>query len=148
MGDRHLPLPKTAPLGGDICENFGGPFGAAFFVDHSLCNETSLGVTWRIIIRKIYSSNATFASYLYPNWMPYGVQIAMTTSPKAQCRLEPITHAYLEDLARLGAYGKGKSGVMRRFIESGIKEALEKQVIQKRSIEEFGGSVSDDDEVD
>jgi hypothetical protein len=57
------------------------------------------------------------ASYLYPNWTPNGVQIAMATSPKAQCRLEPITHAYLEDLARLGAYGKGKSGVMRRFIE-------------------------------
>jgi hypothetical protein len=51
-------------------------------------------------------------------------------------------------LARLGAYGKGKSGVMRRFIESGIKEALEKQVIPKRSIEEFGGSISDDDEGD
>jgi hypothetical protein len=72
----------------------------------------------------------------------------MATSPKAQCRLEPITHAYLEDLARLGAYGKGRSGVMRRFIENGIKEALEKQVIQKRSIEEFGGSISDDDEGD
>ena len=55
----------------------------------------------------------------------------MVASPKAQCRLEPITHAYLEDLARLGAYGKGKSGVMRRFIENEIKEALEKQVIPK-----------------
>jgi hypothetical protein len=67
-------------------------------------------------------------------------------NPKAQCRLEAINHAYLEDLAKLGAYGKGKSGVMRRFIENGIKEALEKRVIAPRNIEEFGGSVSDDDE--
>lgn len=73
----------------------------------------------------------------------------MATSPKAYCRLEPINHAYLEDLARLGAYGKGKSGVIRRFIENGIKEALEKNVIEKRRVEDFGSSATDDeDEVD
>jgi len=70
----------------------------------------------------------------------------MAKRPKAQCRLEQINHAYLEDLARLGAYGKGKSGVMRRFIENGIRDALEKGVITARKVEDFGGTVAEDDE--
>lgn len=55
-------------------------------------------------------------------------------------------HAYLEDLAKLATYGKGKSGVMRRFIENGIQQALERQVIIKRSIEDFGGSVAEEED--
>lgn len=80
--------------------------------------------------------------------MPNGVQIGAMSSPKAQCRLDPIQHAYLEDLAKLGVYGRGKSGVMRRFIDNGIQAALEKGVIPKRSIEDFGDSVSDGDDDD
>lgn len=64
---------------------------------------------------------------------------------KAQVRLEPIDVAYLTDLARIG-YGKGKSGVMRRFILNGIVTALEAKVIPTRTVEEFGGSVEDDEE--
>lgn len=67
-------------------------------------------------------------------------------APKAQCRLEPINHAYLEDLAKVGAYGKGKSGVMRRLIENGIAAALEAGVIATRRVEDFGGSVSEEDD--
>ncbi|MGH9811070.1 MAG: hypothetical protein ACRD9W_28145 [Terriglobia bacterium] len=48
-------------------------------------------------------------------------------------------------MAKLGPYGKGKAGVMRRFIENGIKEAIEKQVIAKRDIAEFGGADEEDD---
>lgn len=70
----------------------------------------------------------------------------LAQSPKAAVRLEPIMHAYLEDLAKLGSYGKGKSGVIRRFVENGITEALEKQVISKRSVEDFGGTPADDDD--
>jgi hypothetical protein len=70
----------------------------------------------------------------------------MATNPKAECRLSPINHAYLSDLAKLGPYGKGKSGVMRRFIENGIKEALENKVIAQRDISEFGGANEDDDD--
>ena len=58
----------------------------------------------------------------------------MATNPKAECRLSPINQAYLKDLAKLGPYGKGKSGVMRRFIENGIKEALENKVIAARDV--------------
>jgi hypothetical protein len=52
----------------------------------------------------------------------------MATNQKAECRLSAINHAYLNDLAKLGPYGSGKSGVMRRFIENGIKAALEAKV--------------------
>jgi hypothetical protein len=34
---------------------------------------------------------------------------------------------------------------MQRFIEDGIRVALEKQVINKRNIEEFGGVAADED---
>jgi hypothetical protein len=50
----------------------------------------------------------------------------------------------LNDLAKIGGYGKGRAGVIKRFIQNGIVEALEKGVIAKRSIEEFGGSVDED----
>lgn len=66
---------------------------------------------------------------------------------KAQLRLEPIDLAYLKDLARIG-YGKGKSGVMRRFILNGITAALESKVIGTRTVEEFGGSVEEDEDED
>jgi hypothetical protein len=77
--------------------------------------------------------------------MPNGVQNGRMAKDKQQVRLEPIDVAYLIDLARIG-YGKGKSGVMRRFILNGISQALEAKVIPARSVEEFGGSVDDDDE--
>jgi hypothetical protein len=69
----------------------------------------------------------------------------MAESPKAQCRLTPINHAYLVDLARIG-YGPGKSGVMRRFIENGIRQALESKVISTRNAEDFGESPADDED--
>lgn len=62
----------------------------------------------------------------------------MAQAPKTSVRLTPIMRAYLDDLAKIGAYGKGRSGVMRRFIENGIKEAIEKKVIAPRDVSEFG----------
>ena len=50
-------------------------------------------------------------------------------NPKASTRLRPIIHDYLLELAKTGAYGKGKAGVMRRFIENGIVGALEGGVL-------------------
>jgi hypothetical protein len=70
----------------------------------------------------------------------------MATNPKAECRLSPINHAYLSDLAKLGPYGSGKSGVMRRLIENGIRAALEAKVIAARDIADFGGLSEEDDE--
>ena len=69
----------------------------------------------------------------------------MPTNPKAECRLSPINHAYLDDLAKLGPYGSGKSGVMRRFIENGIRAALEAKVIVPRNVADFGAVSEEDD---
>lgn len=86
-----------------------------------------------------------------PKWGPHGCQrrarlaAAMAVNPKASTRLEPIMHAYLDDLAALGSYGKGKSGVMRRFIENGVTAALEKGVIRPRNVADFP-SVDGDEE--
>jgi len=73
----------------------------------------------------------------------------MASTPKRSVRLRSIVHAYLGDLAKLGAYGRGRSGVMRRFIEQGIADALEKKVISARDVSEFGEeeeSESEDEE--
>ncbi len=66
--------------------------------------------------------------------------------PKVWFRIDPINIAYLNDLAKVGAYGRGKSGVMRRFVQNGIVQALESGLITKRSIEEFGGKVEDEED--
>jgi hypothetical protein len=63
----------------------------------------------------------------------------MAGRQKTDLRLASIIRAYLDDLAKLGAYGKGRAGVMRRFIENGIKDAIEKGVIAPRDVSEFDG---------
>jgi hypothetical protein len=55
-------------------------------------------------------------------------------------------HAYLIDLAKVGAYGKGKAGVMRHFIESGLIAALQGRVIPKRDVRDYGESVEEEEE--
>lgn len=70
----------------------------------------------------------------------------MAQNPKTTVRLEPIMLAYLDDLARIGAYGRGRAGVMRRFIEDGIRDAIEKKAIAPRDVSEFGDVVEGDDE--
>lgn len=79
-----------------------------------------------------------------PKWGT-GYLFAMP-SRKAGLRLPPIMHAYLDDLAKIGAYGKGKSGVMRRFIENGVRTAIERKVISARDIADFAGDEGEDDE--
>ena len=51
---------------------------------------------------------------------------------------------YLADLAKLGAFGSGKAGVVRRFIENGVQDALEKRVIAPRDVSEFGEEEAED----
>jgi hypothetical protein len=70
----------------------------------------------------------------------------MAANRKAECRLSDINHAYLNDLAKLGAFGEGKSGVMRRFIENGIQEALLSKVIVPRDVADFGDSSEEADD--
>jgi hypothetical protein len=70
----------------------------------------------------------------------------MATNPAETVRLRPIIAAYLKDLAAVGAYGKGKAGVMRRFIENGIAHAIERGVIEKRDAAAFGEAEEDDED--
>ena len=74
-----------------------------------------------------------------------GTQCVMAENQKASVRLRPITHRYLMELVRTGAYGKGKAGVMRTFIENGIIAALQGGVISKKSITDLGETVDEND---
>ena len=65
-------------------------------------------------------------------------------NPKLEVRLQPIMLAYLSDLAAIG-YGRGKTGVARRFIENAVTQALETQIIPKRNVSEFGGEEESED---
>jgi hypothetical protein len=72
----------------------------------------------------------------------------MAENEKASTRLRPIIHYYLGELVRTGAYGKGKAGVMRGFIEAGIRQALESGLIEKKDIRDFGETLEDGDDGD
>ena len=72
----------------------------------------------------------------------------MAASPTTSIRLRPIIIAYLDELARIGGYGKGRAGVMRRFIENGIVRAIEHKVIEKKDAPDFGETLGDDEDED
>jgi hypothetical protein len=72
----------------------------------------------------------------------------MAANPPETVRLRPVIAAYLKDLAAIGCYGKGKAGVMRRFIENGIARAVERGVIAKRDAVDFGETAETDEEED
>ena len=70
----------------------------------------------------------------------------MATNPVAQVRLRPVILEYLKELAATGAYGKGRAGVMRRYIENGIVRAIEQKVIEKKNAADFGESPDEEDD--
>jgi hypothetical protein len=70
----------------------------------------------------------------------------MASNPATTVRLRPILLAYIDELASIGGYGKGRAGVMRRFIENGIVRAIETRVIEKKDAANFGESVTDDED--
>ena len=49
----------------------------------------------------------------------------------------PIIRAYLDDLAKTGLYGLGRSGVIRTFIEMGIRSAIEHRIITIRHTSDY-----------
>jgi hypothetical protein len=78
-----------------------------------------------------------------PPWWRTAINGAWA-NPKADLRLSPILHAYLEDLAKLGAYGRGNARVMRRFVEDGIRKALAAKVITPKRVDDFGGDAEEE----
>jgi hypothetical protein len=79
-------------------------------------------------------------------WLIRNTFFLMATNPVVPVRLRPIIVAYLDELARVGSYGKGRSGVMRRFIEDGITRQIERRIIEKRDAFDFGERPEDEDE--
>ena len=69
-------------------------------------------------------------------------------NPPVTIRLRPVMIAYLDDLGRIGPYGKGRAGVIRRFVENGVKQALERHAIDKRDGSDFGETFGEDEEED
>jgi hypothetical protein len=70
----------------------------------------------------------------------------VAANPVIPVRLRPIIVAYLDELARIGSFGKGRSGVMRRFIEDGITEALTRNLVERRDAFDFGERPEDDED--
>jgi len=66
-------------------------------------------------------------------------------SPRFELRLHPMNVAYLDDLVNDGTYGGTKSEVARRFVEEGIRRALNEGRITKRNIADYGGPMPSDD---
>jgi hypothetical protein len=70
----------------------------------------------------------------------------MATNPVIPVRLRPIIIAYLDELARIGSFGKGRSGVMRRFIEDGISRQIARKIIDRRDAFDYGEAPDDEED--
>ena len=66
-------------------------------------------------------------------------------NPRVEFRLHRMNHAYLADLLNDGTYGGTKTEIARRFVEEGIRKALNEGRIAKRDIGEYGGPVPSED---
>lgn len=62
------------------------------------------------------------------------------------CAYAPVVLAYLDELDRIGGYGKGRAGVIRRFVENGIAEAIQSGVLDKKNANDFTEEQEGDDE--
>ncbi len=70
----------------------------------------------------------------------------MASNKPIPVRLRPVIVAYLDELDRIGGYGKGRAGVIRRFVENGIARAIQRRVIDKKNAKDFGETSDDDEE--
>ncbi len=70
----------------------------------------------------------------------------MASNKPIPVRLRPVIVAYLDELDRIGGYGKGRAGVIRRFVENGIARAIQRRVIDKKNAKDFGETADDDEE--
>ena len=63
-------------------------------------------------------------------------------------RLRPIVVAYIDELDRIGGYGEGRSGVIRRFVENGIAREIKHGVLVAKNANDFGESTTAEDPSD
>lgn len=59
-------------------------------------------------------------------------------------RLRPVVLAYIDELSRIGGYGEGRSGVIRRFVENGIALEIGRGVLQKKNAEDLGEKIGEE----
>jgi hypothetical protein len=70
----------------------------------------------------------------------------MAANPPVTIRFRAIDIAYLEELGKIGGYGKGRNGVIRRFVENGIVRAIERGVVVRKNAADFPEPPAADDE--
>jgi hypothetical protein len=70
----------------------------------------------------------------------------MASNKPIPVRLRPIVVAYLDELHRIGGYGKGRAGVIRRFVENGIARAIQRGVLDKKNAADLGETDDDEEE--
>jgi len=70
----------------------------------------------------------------------------MASNKPIPVRLRPVIVAYLDELDRIGGYGKGHAGVIRRFVENGIARAIQRKVLEKKNAKDFGETDDEDEE--
>lgn len=70
----------------------------------------------------------------------------MASNKPVQVRLRPVIIAYLDELDRIGGYGKGRPGVIRRFVENGIAHAIQRKVLEKKNAADFGETTDEEDD--
>ena len=63
-------------------------------------------------------------------------------------RLRPIVVAYIDELDRLGGFGEGRSGVIRRFVENGIAREIKRGILKPKNADDFGESVGGEEAAD
>ena len=55
--------------------------------------------------------------------------------------------AYIDELSRIGGYGKGRSGVIKRFVENGIARELRRNILKQNNADDMAEKeAADDDE--
>ena len=60
-------------------------------------------------------------------------------------RLRPVIIAYLDELDRIGGYGSGRAGIIRRFVENAILREIRRGAIQKKNAADLGETIGKDD---
>jgi hypothetical protein len=71
---------------------------------------------------------------------------APTKSTSVPVRLRPVVLAYLDELDRIGGYGAGRAGVIRRFVENGIAREIRRGMLAKKSATDFHEAIGKDEE--
>jgi hypothetical protein len=60
-------------------------------------------------------------------------------------RFRPVVLAYLDELDRIGGFGEGRAGVIRRFVENGIAREIQRGVLEKKNAADLGEKTGGDD---